>query len=459
MSKYQAITSTLVLGFAIGAAYGAPISAQAQTVPPPPPPPCGQALQPTCGIYNPFTGPQVQVGDVTSRVTVNGATITVDYTTVPADADPLPAEVTASAISTLSSAIGNNVSAKVQNQLQLQGNISQDLTGAVAAYNVVTTTSAVPGVIASITSAYGNTAQAEACCGGMDVDMVQITRAGSILADALVTTAPGLGTLSMASTANANAIGTSVTNGPLVLRGTQTNNVGVFSSSSGQVCCNTTSISVASTAVANSAASASTSSTVYATTRQFNSGEVLSGASHVTNNGRIITSATQATGNSVYATNQWGYTSVDAQQGNTATIGAVANLTATNYQTSAVVGATTTGNSILLSSQGSDGTLVGFQDNALGADISSQVFLDGASTNGGVAQASGTAIANSMTGFACSGCGTNSVKLEGYFGQTNSANVTSDVNVGTNAGIGTYGTISGQGTAVGNSATFIAQRR
>jgi hypothetical protein len=456
MNKTRTLASTLVLGFLAGAAISAPTGALAQTVTPTPT--CGQPLVPSCGIYNPFNGPQVQNGNVTSRVTVNGSTIAVDYSTVPAGSDPLPAEVTASAITTLSSAIGNNVSAKVQNQLQLQGTISQDMFGTVAAFNRITTTSAVPGVIGSITSAYGNTAQAEACCGGMDVSMTQIVRAGSILADSIVTTAPGLGTLSMASTASANAIGTSVTNGPLVLRGMQTNNVGVFSSSQGQVCCNTASITVASTAVANSAASASTNSTVYSTTRQINTGQVLSGASHVTNNGRVITSATQATGNSVYATNQWGYTQVDAQQNNSGTIRGVANLTANNFRDAAVVGATTTANSILLSSQGSDGTLVGFQDNGIGADVTTQVYLDGASTNGGVAQASGTAIANSMTGYACSGCGTNSVKLEGVFGQSNYANVTSNVSVGTTGGIGTYGTITGQGTAVGNSATFIAQR-
>jgi hypothetical protein len=456
MNKAHLIVSTLALGFVVGT-FAAPDTAKAQTVPAPQPT-CGDPVAPSCGIFNPYTGPQVQIGNVTSTVEVNGSTITVDQSSVPVGSDPLPAEVTATAISTLSSAIGNNVSAKVQNELQLQGNVTQDLTGAIAAFNTVTTSAAVPGVISSITSAYGNTSQAEACCGGMNVDMSQITRAGSILADALVTTAPGLGTLSMASTASANAIGTSVTNGPLTLRGLQTNNVGVFSSSSGQVCCNTESITVASTAVANSSASASTNSTVYSTTRQINNGQVLSGASHVTNNGRVITSATQATGNSVYATNQWGYTQVDAQQNNSGTIRGVANLTANNYHTAAVVGATTTANSILLSSQGSSGTLVGFQDNGIGADVTTEVYLDGASTTGGVAQASGTAIANSMTGYACSGCGTNSVKLEGVFGQTNMANVTSTVSVGSTGGIGTYGSIVGQGTAVGNSATFIAQR-
>jgi hypothetical protein len=449
-----AIVSTLALGFLMGGVTLAPTSASAQTAAPT----CGQAVQPTCGIYNPYQGPQVQNGDVTSTVTVNGTTVTVDYNKVPADSIPLPAEVTASSVTTLSSAIGNNVSAKVQNELQLQGNISQDLFGAVTAFNVITTTSAVPGLVASVTSAYGNTSQAEACCGGMNVDMNQTISGGSVKADASVTTAPGLGTLSMASTASGNAIGTSVTNGPLTLRGFQLNNGSTFSSSQGAVCCNNGSITVASTAVANSSASASTNSTVYSTTTQRNNGQVLSGSSHTTGSGTIITSATQATGNSVYASNQWGYTQVDARQNNSGTIGAVANLTAHNYVTSAVVGATATANSILLSSQGSDGTLIGFQDNGIGANVSSTVFLDGSSNNGGVAQASSTAIGNAMTGYACSGCGTNSVKLEGVFGQTNLANVTSNVSVGTNVGVGTYGSILGQGTAVGNSATFIAQR-
>jgi hypothetical protein len=312
MLRKSTLMGTLALGLLVSAGSMLPGAASAQTAPAPAPAPtaptCGQPLLPTCGIYNPFTGPQVQNGDVRSNVTVNGGTITVDYTVLPPDSLPLPAQVTATSITTLSSAIGNNVSAKVQNELQLQGNITQDMFGAVVALNTITTTSAVPGLIGSITSAYGNTAQAEACCGGMDVDMNQLTRGGSVLADALVTTAPGLGTLSMATTSSGNAIGTSVTNGPLTLRGFQTNNSDIFSSSSGQVCCNNNAISVASTAVANSSASASTNSTVYATTRQRNNAVVLSGASHVTGSGTIITSATQATGNSVYATNQFGYT-------------------------------------------------------------------------------------------------------------------------------------------------------
>jgi hypothetical protein len=454
MYKQLMAASTLAIGFMIGSSALAPTNVQAQTAPST----CGQTLQQTCGIYNPFTGPQVQNGDVTSSVTVNGSTINVDYGSLPADSIPLPAQVTATSVTSLSSAIGNSVSAKVQNELQLRGDISQDLFGSVLALNVITTNSAVPGLVASVTSAYGNTAQAEACCGGMDVSMNQTISAGSVVADARVTTAPGLGTLSMASTASGNAIGTSVTNGPLTLRGFQLNNAAINSSSQGVVCCNNNAITVASTAVANSSASASTNSTVYSTTIQRNAGHVQSVASHATGSGTIITSATQATGNSVYASNQWGYTQVDAQQNNSGRIGAVASLAANNYRTSAVVGATATGNSILLSSQGSSGSLFGFQDNGIGADISSQVFLDGASNNGGVAQASSTAIGNAMTGYACSGCGTATVKMEGILAQTNMANVTSSVSVGSSTGVATYGSILGQSTAVGNSATFIAQR-
>jgi hypothetical protein len=63
-----------------------------------------------------------------------------------------------------------------------------------------------------------------------------------------------------------------------------------------------------------------------------------------------------------------------------------------------------------------------------------------------------------MTGYACSGCGTATVKMEGILAQTNLANVTSSVSVGSSTGVATYGSILGQSTAVGNSATFIAQR-
>lgn len=452
MYHKSTLLGTLALG-ALAIAVSAPTGASAQTTST-----CGQPQQQSCGIYNPFTGPQVQNDNVSANVTVNGGTITVDYSVLPPGTLPLPPQVTASSVTALSSAIGNSVSARVENELQLQGDISQDLFGSVTAFNTITTTSAVPGLIGSVTSAYGNTAQAEACCGGMDVTMNQTTRGGSVVADGLVTAAPGVGTLSMSSTASGNAIGTSVTNGPLTLRGFQLNNANVSSASSGVVCCNNDAISVASTAVANSSASASVNSTVYATTRQRNNGQVFGGASHVTGSGTIITSATQATANSVYATNQYGYTQVDAQQNNSGSVTAVASLRASNYRTSAVVGATATANSILLSSQGSSGTLVGFQDNGVGGDVLTRVFLDGASNNGGVAQASATAIGNAITGYACSGCGTSTVKIEGVFGQTNNASVTSNVSIGSSVGVATHGAIFGQSTAVGNSATFIAQR-
>jgi hypothetical protein len=452
MLKSLTLTGTMLSGLLAGGLMAAPLllasgPALAQTAPT-----CGAPVNQPCPTTVPFQGEQLQTGNVTASVVINGQSVTV----TPTPTDGSPATVTASDITSLSSAMGNNLSYKVQNELRLEGSAAQSLFGSVEAYNVVTAPSAVPGVVVSVTSAYGNTAQAEACCGGMDIALSQSANTGSILADARLSAGPGLGTLSMSSTATANAIGTSVTNGPLTLRGTQSNAVGVYSSSQANVCCNLTtgSITVGATAVANSAASTSSTSTVYSTNRQTNSGAINADSSHVTNSGRAITSATQATGNSVYTLNQWGYTSVDAVQSNTGAVSTKANLTANNFVDFAVVGGTSTGNSILLSNQGSDATLVGYQDNGVGGTVSSTTYFDGTSASGGVATATGMSIGNAMTGYACSGCGQNLVKLEGYFGQTNAANITTTVSMGA----GTGSAITGQATAVGNSATFIAQR-
>ncbi|MEN9856612.1 MAG: hypothetical protein RLZZ157_1738, partial [Pseudomonadota bacterium] len=69
-----------------------------------------------------------------------------------------------------------------------------------------------------------------------------------------------------------------------------------------------------------------------------------------------------------------------------------------------------------------------------------------------------SAIGNAITGYACASCGTGEVKLEGGTEQINAANTTANVTVGSVAHVGTYGNIIAQASAVGNSATFIAQR-
>lgn len=397
---------------------------------------------------------QTQTGAVNAAIVINGTSVTVSPT--PPDGSGYPAVVTADSITSLATAIGNNLSYKVQNELRLVGSATQTLSAPVAATNAITTTAAVPGLITSVTSAFGNTAQAEVCCGGMDVTFNQAVLAatGEISAIGTVQTAPGLGTLAMSSTASANVIGASAVNGPMTLGANQSNAANLFSRSQGQVCCNTQSITLGSTAAANSSTTTSETSTVYTTAHQTNSGHVTSQSSHVTNSGRLITSATQATGNSVTALNRWGYTQVDGSQHNSGSINAHGGLQAHNYLQSAAVGANATANSLLLSSVGSDATTSFTQVNDLTGGVFAQADFVASSASGGVGQAVAQATGNAMTAYACTSCGQNNVKVEGYFTQTNNGSIHSVANVGG----GTGGAIVAQATAVGNSASFIAQQ-
>lgn len=396
---------------------------------------------------------QVQTSAVTSSVIINGQTIIV----TPAPTDGSPAEITATAVTGLSTGIGNNLTAQSQGPTPIQGAATQTLSASVTATNQITTSAPVPGLITAVTTAFGNTAQAEACCGGLDVGFTQTVAAGghAVTADGTVATVQGLGTLSMASTATANVIGAGAINGPIALRGIQDNGATVNSWARGAACCNTASITVGSTAAANALATTSETSTVYTNVWQTNRGFVSSTSDHVTNSGRLITSATQATGNSVTMFNQWGYTDLRGSQGNYARVVAQGFLSANNYVDAATVGATGTANSALVSSQGSDALvdLVQYNDFSGGVDVLAD--FNAASATGGVGTASATATGNAVTGYACSACGQAQVKIEGFTTQINNADVTASTTIGA----GTGGALIGRATAVGNTANFIAQTR
>jgi hypothetical protein len=459
MTARFAMTGATALSalFALAAAQ----DAQAQTAPPPSTDPCVLAAaappsapvpsQCTVVIPNP---PQVQTAPVAATLTINGQTVTLSP--APPPGSPLPAEVTATSISGVTTALGNNLTYQNQNSLRLVGSTTQTLSGGVTATSTVTTTAAVPGLIQTTTTAIGNSVQGEVCCGGMDLTFNQtvLPATGQIAALSSVTTAPGLGTLSMAATASANVAGATATNGPLSMRSVQNNSAGIFSRAQGTVCCNTDSITLGSTAAANSSATNSETSTVYARTDQSNFGAVTSQSAHFTNSGRLITSATQATGNSATSYNRWGYTQLDGTQNNTGTINAAGSLQANNYLVSAVAGANATGNSVLLSSAGSDGTISFYQGNNAPGGILAESTLDAFSPTGGVGQAIAQATGNAMTAYACTSCSQNQVKVEGYFAQDNFSSVNANVTL---TG-GTGGALRGEATAVGNAATFIAQR-
>jgi hypothetical protein len=89
-----------------------------------------------------------------------------------------------------------------------------------------------------------------------------------------------------------------------------------------------------------------------------------------------------------------------------------------------------------------------------GGNVTSFAMLEGNSSRGGVGSVSSMATGNAITGYACASCGSAGVKVEGYSTQVNNAAVTA----ATYVGVGTAGQINANATAIGNSATFIAQR-
>lgn len=427
--------------------FAAPASAQQA-------PDCGADPQAAgCGPLSIDGVRQIQNNNVVATVYIDGQTIIIG-------ADPIngtPAtEVTATSVTGIATGIGNNLTAQSQGAVPIWGTTYQELNGSVTALNTVVTSAPVPGLITTVTSAFGNTAQAEACCGGMAVGFNQVVGAGgyAITADGNVSTVQGLGTLSMSSTASANVVGASATNGPITLGAAQSNAATVNSWSRGAACCNTGSITVASTAAANAVTTSSQTSTVYNTVYQANYGFVSSTSDHTTNFGRVITSATQATGNSVTMFNQWGYTDLRGTQINENGVRAEGYLTAMGYAEAATVGATGQANSAIVSSQGSDALVDLGQYNSFGGGVEVIAQFNAASASGGVGIATATAAGNSITGYACSSCGQDQVKIEGYTSQVNDANVTAS----TVMGAGTTGTLLGQATAVGNTANFIVQR-
>jgi hypothetical protein len=442
-------TLALVGGVAMAALLTSITPAQAQTAPTcngTPPTTGGTVNSGTCGP-NVVSGSQVQTGHVTASVTINGQSIIV----MPAPTDGSPAEITATSVTGLSTALGNNLTASSIGNIGIIGSASQTLSADVRATGDITTMSAVPGLVLQATSAFGNTAQAQACCGGIDLAFTQTASSGTIEAVGRVTTAPGLGTLSMSSAAAANVVGGSVANGPTTLSATQSNASTVNSWAFGSACCNNDSITLSSTAAANSSAASSETSTVYHSVNQTNTGFVSSNSDHWTNSGTQITTATQATGNSANAFNKWGYTDLRGTQSNDAPVTAQSALVANNFLLVANTGSTAQANSAVLSSTGSDGTISLDQFNGGAGIVLADTIFDAVSASGGVGSATTTAAGNSLTAYACGACGSAEVKIEGYTSQINDGSVTSRTSIGGASG----SALVGRATAVGNTANFL----
>jgi hypothetical protein len=349
-------------------------------------------------------------------------------------------------------AAGNNMAAKsVQQDMTVVS--LQELDGNVAANTYINAGSA-RGLTLSTAVAHGNAAQVEGCCANTNTAVTQFAYGEgnrSISANSVIK-AGSSDTIVSATQATANTFGSWTANGSTTGYAGQFNAATVNSNSIVEACCNNDSVTSGAVAAANSARWAGESATIFAAVDQKNYADANAHSGVAIHSGTNVTSAAASAGNLAEIQNKWGYAQLDGFQGNQGNINASSVVQLGDWGGFAVSGANAIGNSALVSNLGSDVGVNMMQNNF--GNVTGFAMLEGNSSRGGVGVVSSMATGNAITGYACASCGSPSVKVEGYTSQMNTGNVTA----ATYVGVGTAGPITANATAVGNTATFIAQR-
>ncbi len=347
-------------------------------------------------------------------------------------------------------ATGNTMSAKAVEQGMNVSN-TQTLRGTVSAINSVTGQNA-RGVTQSTAVAHGNAAQVEGCCATVGINSTQTAQADTKItakstihvgsADFIVSGAQG----------TANSFGSFTKNGYTQGKVTQTSAAKVDASSNVTACCNNGAISSNAIGAANSARWEGESATIFAEVDQNNAGDVTTTSTVDVKSATNVSSGAAAAGNLAEIQNKWGYAQMSGSQNNSGNVSSSSIVNLDNFEGFAMSGSNSVGNSALLSNLGSDVSMFMDQNNT--GNVSATTSFSGASANGGVGQATSSAVGNAITAYSCASCGNESVLVEGRTNQTNSGNVTAT----TTFNGGNMGMISASASAIGNSATFIAQR-
>jgi hypothetical protein len=347
-------------------------------------------------------------------------------------------------------AVGNNMAARaVERNMEVRSN--QTLNGNVIADNQISAGSA-RGVTISTAVAHGNAAQVEGCCATTYTETIQVTSPGKEVNANSSVRVGSSDALVSATQSTGNTFGSYTANGATQGFAGQYNSARVTSNSVIEACCNNTSATSGAVAAANSARWGGESATIYAAVNQKNYEDVTATSRVSIHSGTNVTSAAAAGGNLAEIQNKWGYAQLDGYQENNNRIVSGSAVQLGDWGGFAVSGANSVGNSALISNLGSDVTTSMAQHN--GGMVGSFASLEGNSSRGGVGSVSSMATGNAITGYACASCGDASVKVEGYTAQYNNAAVVASTFVG----VGTAGHIAASATAIGNTATFIAQR-
>lgn len=438
----SASSSFLAFGLLIGSVFLAPNDVNAQD---------GCTQIPTCPIAPPIDVTQNQGGDLAASIYITGNVITYNLP----DYDPQnpPATISATDISSTASGIGNVVSAKAVDGTKLIYNSNQTITGNVNVYNEIVTLASVPGIIAQIATANGNSAQAETCCGDLDFFANQNASVGEINAQAVTITSPGLGALTSNTSANANIVAIDGNFALANVVSNQNNQSKVSSITFTDACCSDGTLAQNALAVGNATNMNSASSTAYGWITQTNLGEISSSSESKVNSGTNISTTAQSVGNSSLVYNKWGYTQGSIYQYSNGDINSYAKAAPLYFTNSTTVGAAAQGNSAVLSTIGSDGLLIAHQEIGNIGTVSATAEFLGFS-NGGVGNVAASASGNALVGFACSACTRPGIQMTGDTTQINGANTNATVNF--DSGGSSYS--NSYGVAAGNSATFIAQQ-
>lgn len=310
------------------------------------------------------------------------------------------------------------------------------------------------GLTISTAVAQGNAGQIEACCANIYASAEQIAEYGSNVSATSKVKVKSSDTIVSNAQAAANNFAIASKNGYVESWNGQYNAANVKAVSEVEACCNNGSITSNAVAAGNSNTIVGQGATIYSVVDQKNYGNV-SAVSKIHNHSATNNLATAtAMGNSATVLNEWGYTQLGGYQENSGAINAQAIVLNDHFNGSAVAAASAYGNTALLSNVGTDARIDMYQNNFQGAPVTANATLFGSSSTGGVGMASSFAAGNTMTGYTCAACGGGNVKMNGSATQYNYAPVTATTNIN----MGTSGSIVGSATAIGNSATFIAQR-
>ena len=347
-------------------------------------------------------------------------------------------------------AVGNSVSVRAQ-ELPLNVSNDQRLYGNTRSFNRVEVQNA-RGLTLSNSTAQGNAGQLEACCANTTVSSQQIAETGTdVVAHSLVRVGSSDVVISNAQAA-ANNWALASRNGYVENYNGQYSASKVVAVSDVEACCNNDVIMSGAVAAGNTSAVAGENATIYSTVDQKNYGDVGAWSNVKARSATNVTSAANAVGNAAQVKNSFGYAQLDGYQENSGEINANSEVHLGNWSGSAVSGSSAMGNSAILSNIGSD-AMVNMTQNNFGG-VSSFSGLYGSSAQGGVGSASSFAVGNAITGFTCAACAGGAVKMDGYASQYNYAPVSATTHVN----VGSAGSIMASASAIGNSATFIAQR-